>query len=220
MEKTIRKWLLLSAALFSLTAEAQDYTLQIRLTDGSTRAIAASQVARIEFRLSEQPLYDALAGRWLLIASPVGAGGDDGIYISKTDTIPFVATPAADGSCLMCHADHFCAFQGDTLQADWQMVAEENDADGTRRLGMVLSTHSPAAKLADGPPVYLLSENIATSRLEAMTLWSPWGDDATEAWLLPKNQEIYAVATTAQPFNGSPYNILEIWASARLRRDK
>jgi hypothetical protein len=218
MEKIIRKWLLLSAALFSLTAAAQDYTLQIRLTDGTTRSIAASQIASIAFRQNAQPLYDDLAGQWLLIASPVGIGGDDGIYTAKTDTIRFEATPAADGSCLMCHTESLYAADGITLQADWQMVAEQNNADGTMRIGLVLSADRPAATLADGTRLYLLSENIATSRLEGMTLWSAWGDSATEAWLLPKNQEIYAVGDTSQPFSGSTGKIFEIWASARLAR--
>ena len=218
MEKTILRWLLLSAVLFSVTASAQNYTLQIRLNDGSLKALPTDHIARIEFRQNTPPSYEGLVGHWMLIASPVGSEGEGGVYVSKTDTIRFTASMADDGSCLLCHADTLCLNGDVPLAADWSVVVEQNESDGTRRLGWVLSADTPVASVSGGQYVYLLSENINTQRLEGMTLFSDWVGDDDTTFKLPQNQEAYAVVSADRPFAGNSSALLEIWASPRFVR--
>ena len=211
MEKLIHKSWLLLAALFSLTASAQDYQLQIRLTDGTTRNLSTSQIARIEFRQNTPPTYEGLTGKWMLIASPAGLEGDGGIHTTTIDTIRFTAILSDDATYLACHADTLRVKDNTPIAADWQMlVAEQN---GTRRLGWVLTTETPVATYSNN--LYFLSENIQTGRLEGMTLWSDWVEKEGTTYKFPQNQEIYGVWSDQKPYR-SALSFLEIWASARF----
>ena len=221
MERIIRKCLLLSVVIFSgswgvvIPSQAQDYNLQVRLKDGTVKSLPVKQIASIDYEQDTPPTYEGLTGNWMLIASPVGSPGEGGVYTSRTDTIRFTATLADDGSCLQCRAESQFSILNSQFsilnsQLDWQVVVEQNEQDGTRRLGWVLSKDKPVATLSDGRELYFLSENITTQRLEGMTLYSSWGGADATTYIFPQNQEIYAVA-------GS--DILEIWASPRFVKE-
>lgn len=219
MERIIRKLLLLWAVLSSLTATAQteaDNTLQIRLADGTTITLPTSSISDIRFRQSETPSYEGLTGKWLLVASPMGSDDAGGIATTRIDTIRFSATLADDGSCLRCHADTLIIYDGKAISADWTATAETDETSGARRLCWILSSETPVATLSNGQHLYLLSENIQTSRLEGMTLRSDEKSDDEMTFKFPQNQEVYAVLSDDKPFAGSASAFLEIWASARF----
>ncbi len=210
-EKTIRKWLLLSAALFSLTATAQEYNLQIRMQDGTTKVWPTSGIKSIEFKQDAPPTFEGLTGRWMLVASPAGIDTDDGIGIATIDTVRFTATLADDAGSLHCHADTLCVKDGTAIAADWLVTAAEQD--DKRRLGWVLSATTPVASYSQY--LYFLSENIQTGRLEGMTLWSEWTSKEDNVFKFPQNQELYGVWSEQQPYQ-SANSYLEIWASPRF----
>ena len=211
MEKTIRKWLLLSAVLFSLTATAQDYNLQIRMQDGTTKVWPTAEIKSIEFKQDAPPSFEGLTGRWMLIASPAGIDNADGIGVATIDTIRFTATLADDAGSLLCHADTIHVKDGTAIAADWQVTVAEQDAG--RRLGWVLSATTPVASYSQH--LYFLSENIQTGRLEGMTLWSEWTAKEDNVFKFPQIQELYGVWSDQQPFQ-SASSYLEIWASPRF----
>lgn len=222
MEKTIRKWLFLSAALFSgwwgnaaSTASAQNYNLQIRLQNGTVKTVPTNEIASIEFKEDLPPELDGLTGRWMLIASPVGVAGDDGIYTSKADTIQFTAAMGSEPGTLQCHAESFVTRSGITYSADWLVQVSQNEQDGTRRLGWQLSEQTPVCTQSDRH-LYLLSENIQTQRLEGMTLWSEWQPADATTFTFPQNQEIYGVLSPTIPYSSPGSEYLEIWASPRF----
>lgn len=219
MGKTIHKWLFLSAALFSPsfanTASAQDYNLQIRLKDGTMKSVPTSKITSIEFKEDQPAEADGLTGRWMLVASPAGVAGEGGIHTSTIDTIRFTASATAEQGILKCHADTFCIQSGVAYSADWQVQVGQNEQDLTRRLGWILSEQTPVyAK--DGTNLYLLSENIATQRLEGMTLWSDWQSADSTTFIFPKNQQIYGVFSSAIPYASGSASYLEIWASPQF----
>ena len=174
-------------------------------------------------RLSAQSaMAEALAGQWKFVASPFEGGGIE---------IAFTATPSADGTALLCHADQFLT-RTQTYAANWQLAIEEQD--GQVRLGWKLDNEAPAFEQEfqedasqyamgdsnpDGTPryVYLLSENIETYQLEPLTLWSDWQSADGATFTLPVTQQIYAVVSKNQPYNGA-VGYAEIWASGRLVR--
>ena len=223
MEKTIHTLALLSAVLFSMTAVAQDYNVQIRLHDGTTKSWPTSQIAHIDFRQDAPPTYEGLTGRWMLIASPAGLADNSGIGTATIDTIRFTATLAADGGSLLCHADTLYEQGGTVYPADWQVLVMQNEQDGTRRLGWQLSEQTPATIIHNSQFIihnsqtylYLLSENIQTARLEGMTLWSNWQAAPATTYTFPQTQEVYALLTTSIPY-APPADYLEIWASPRF----
>lgn len=219
MGKTIHKWLFLSAALFSgmlvSTASAQDYNLQIRLKDGKLKSVPTSQIASIEFKEDLPAATDGLTGRWMLIASPAGIAGDGGIHTSTIDTIRFTASATDEQGILKCHADTLYIQSGVVYSADWQVQVGQNEQDGTRRLGWILSEQTPVYT-KDNANLYLLSENIATQRLEGMTLWSDWQSADSTTFIFPKNQQIYGVFSSTIPYGSGSVSYLEIWASPRF----
>ena len=208
MGKIIRKCLLLSAALFSLAATAQDYNLQIRMQDGTTKVWPVAEINGIEFRQDATPAFEGLTGQWMLVA---GIDNDDGIGRATIDTIRFTATLADDGSSLCCHADTLRVKDGTAIAADWQVTVDEQD--GKRRLGWLLSATTPVATYSQH--LYFLSENIQTGRLEGMTLWSEWVSKEGTVFKFPQNQELYGVWSDRQPYQ-SASSYLEIWASTRF----
>ncbi len=219
MEKIIRKLLLLSAVLFSLTASAQSgagHTLQIRLTDGTTKSLPTSNITSIQFQQTVPPSYEGLTGRWLFVASPMGNDGGDGIVTSKIDTIRFTATLSDDGTCLMCRADTILFYKDKPVATKWKMMQETDEESSYRRLCWVLDAETPVAILEDGQYLYLLSENIQTSRLEGMTLRSDLKGEGDMTFKFPQNQEVYAVVSSDKPYKGVSSVFLEIWASARF----
>lgn len=145
-----------------------------------------------------------------------GSGDAGGIATTRIDTIRFSATLADDGSCLRCHADTLIIYDGKAISADWTATAETDETSGARRLCWILSSETPVATLSNGQHLYLLSENIQTSRLEGMTLRSDKKDDDEMTFKFPQNQEVYAVLSADKPFAGSASAFLEIWASARF----
>ena len=166
---------------------------------------------------------EELAGRWTVVASPFEGGKEE---------IAFTATASSDGTALLCHADQLMVRGANTYAADWR-IAVEQDGENIR-LGWVLDAVNPASSTefqepasgyalfgqdADGGHryIYLLSENIETTRLEPLTLWSDWQSAGSTTFVLPKTQQIYAVVSTAQPFNGT-VGYAEIWASVTLLR--
>lgn len=219
MGKTIHKWLFLSAALFSgllaSTASAQDYNMQIRLKDGTLKSVPTSKIASIEFKEDQPGAVDGLTGKWMLIASPAGVAGEGGIHTSTIDTIRFTASATSEEGILKCHADTFYIQSGMVYSADWQVQVGQNEQDGTRRLGWTLSEQAPVYT-NDSASLYLLSENIATGRLEGMTLWSDWQTADSTTFTFPKNQQIYGVFSSAVPYDSSSASYLEIWASPRF----
>ena len=166
---------------------------------------------------------EELAGNWKFLASPFEGGGVE---------IAFTATASTDGKSLACHADQFMTRGTNTYAADWT-IAVEQDGDNIR-LGWVLDAANPVSakefqepatsyaiggKNADGGHryIYLLSENIETQKLEAMTLWSDWQTAASAIFTIPRTQQIYAVVSTNQPYDGA-VGYAEIWASGKLQQ--
>lgn len=145
-----------------------------------------------------------------------GSGDAGGIATTRIDTIRFSATLADDGSCLRCHADTLIIYDGKAISADWTATTETDETSGARRLCWILSSETPVATLSNGQHLYLLSENIQTSRLEGMTLRSDEKSDDEMTFKFPQNQEVYAVLSADKPFAGSASAFLEIWASARF----
>lgn len=219
MEKTIHKWLFLSAVLFNCwwvaTTAAQDFNLKIHLHDGTVRTIPANEIASIAFEESKSQAPDGLTGQWLLVASPAGIAGDGGVYTTHVDTIRFTAAWGNDPETLVCHADTFCILSGVVYPADWQVQVSQNEQDGTYRLGWVLSEKTPVCTQS-GDHLYLLSENISTQRLEGMTLWSDWQATTAATFTFPQYQEIYGVLSPTVPYSSPSSRYLEIWASPRF----
>ncbi len=166
---------------------------------------------------------EGLVGNWKLVASPFEGGSEE---------IAFTTTVATDGTSLDCHADQLMVKGANTYDADWKIVVEEND--GNIRLGLDLDAENPVStkefqepassyalfgKDTDGNHryIYLLSENIDTQKLEAMTLWSDWQAATSTTFSLPKTQQIYAVVSTNQPYNGA-VGYAEIWASVKMQK--
>lgn len=164
-----------------------------------------------------------LAGDWKMVASPFDGGSEE---------IAFTATVSSDGKSLSCHADQFLVRGSRSYAADWTLAIEQN---GDKvRLGWVLDADQPVSSEeyqepasnyviggsnADGTHryIYLLSENIETSRLEPMTLWSEWQSPESTTFVLPKTQQIYVVVSTGKPYSGS-VGYPEIWASVKLQK--
>ena len=173
--------------------------------------------------LGQTAWTESLAGSWKFVASPFDGGSEE---------IAFTATPAADGKSLLCHADRFIAKTSEPYAADWTLAVEE--ADGKVRLGWKLDADRPVTEReyqesasmyvmggsdADGSHhyIYLLSEDIETWQLEPMTLWSDWQSSSATTFTLSKTQQIYAVVSQHQPYNGS-IGYIEIWASGKLQK--
>lgn len=164
-----------------------------------------------------------LNGNWKVIASPFEGGSEE---------ISFTATVSNDEKTLNCHADNFFSHASKAYPADWKMAIEK---DGDKiRLGWMLDNEKPCSieefqepanryalfgKDADGNHryIYFLSENIETSRLEAMTLWSDWQTSTTNAFSLPKTYQIYAVVSENMPYNGA-VGYIDIWASVKVQK--
>ena len=164
-----------------------------------------------------------LAGNWTFKTSPFDGGEEN---------IPFAATLSTDNSYLTCHADNFFTRGSKAYPMDWKVAIER---DGEKlRLGWILDATIPASSEEyqeeaskylpigggagiDGTHryIYLLSENIETSQLEGMTLWSDWEDASATTFTLPKTQQIYGVVSRNIPFNGT-VGYFEIWASGKL----
>ena len=172
---------------------------------------------------AQSDLVNSLAGEWQFVASPFEGG---------EERISFYATPSADGSGLLCHADNFFAHASKPYPADW-LIAVEQEGDKVR-LGWVLDSNTPCSTEefqepatsyalfgtdADGSHryIYFLSENIETQSLEGMTLWSDWQTDINASFSLPKTYQIYAVVSPNQPYNGA-VGYIDIWASGKVKR--
>ena len=166
---------------------------------------------------------EELVGSWKLVASPFEGGSEE---------IAFTASASLDGNSLDCHAEQLMVRGANTYAADWKIAVEQNGEN--IRLGWALDSDNPVStkefqepassyalfgKDTDGNHryIYLLSENIETQQLEAMTLWSDWQTVGSTTFALPKTQQIYAVVSTNQPYNGS-VGYAEIWASAKLQK--
>ena len=164
-----------------------------------------------------------LAGEWQLTCSPFEGGA---AYI------PFTATLADDGKSLACHADAFLTRNSHAYPMDWKIAVEQQDEQV--RLGWILDAGQPASTeefqetasryiIGGADPdgshryIYLLSENIETQKLEGMTLWSDWQAATSTTFSLPKTQQIYAVVSTNQPYNGA-VGYAEIWASVKMQK--
>ena len=232
-----KQLVLILLAAQAMASQAQ--TVVIKTNDGGIRNIPAADIKSISFEKQASANVADLAGRWQLT---MGNNGTmvGGIYTSGTDVISFTATPAADGSdALDCNTDNLYDRSGNTYPADWRIVVEQNE-QGQRRLGWVLSADKPASTkefqeskekyLEDGQfywgfegddtghrYIYLLSENISTQRLEPMTLWSGWSTPDQTIYTFPQNQEIYGVVSLTQPYSGS-IGFFEIWASPRIEK--
>jgi hypothetical protein len=166
---------------------------------------------------------EGLVGNWKMVASPFEGGSEE---------IAFTTTVATDGTSLDCHAEQLMVRGASIYAADWKIAVEQNGEN--IRLGWALDSDNPVStkefqepassyalfgKDTDGNHryIYLLSENIETQQLEAMTLWSDWQTVGSTTFALPKTQQIYAVVSTNQPYNGS-VGYAEIWASAKLQK--
>ncbi len=172
---------------------------------------------------AQSSLLQNLSGQWTFIASPFDGGREE---------ITFTATPSADGTTLSCHADAFRTTTRQTYTADWTLAVEQSG--DTFRLGWMLDANQPITQQefqepqssycmggadADGTPryIYLLSENIDTQQLEAMTLWTDWQTTADALFTLPKIQQIYAVVSQHIPYAGA-IGYIDIWASGKLQK--
>ena len=166
---------------------------------------------------------EELSGSWTFVASPFEGGSEE---------IAFTATASSDGTTLVCHADQFMVRGTNTYAADWKILVEQEgenirlgwalDADNpvsTKEFQEPASSYALFGKDTDGNHryIYLLSENIDTQQLEAMTLWSDWQSATSTSFSLPKIQQIYAVVSTNQPYNGA-VGYAEIWASVKLQK--
>ena len=166
---------------------------------------------------------EGLVGNWKVVASPFEGGSEE---------IAFTTTVATDGTSLDCHAEQLMVRGANTYAADWKIAVEQNGEN--IRLGLVLDSENPVStkefqepassyvmsgKDEDGNHryIYLLSENIDTQKLEAMTLWSDWQEAASTTFSLPKTQQIYVVISTGLPYNGA-VGYAEIWASVKLHK--
>lgn len=166
---------------------------------------------------------EELSGSWTFVASPFEGGSTE---------IAFSATVSSDGTTLNCHADQFMVRGANIYAADWKIAVEQNGEN--IRLGWLLDAENPVStkefqepassyalfgKDADGNHryIYLLSENIDTQKLEALTLWSDWQSATSTSFSLPKIQQIYAVVSTSQPYNDA-VGYAEIWASVKLQK--
>lgn len=166
---------------------------------------------------------EELVGNWKLVASPFEGGSEE---------IAFTASASLDGNSLDCHAEQLMVRDANTYDADWKIVVEQNGEN--IRLGWALDAENPVSTNEFQEPassyalfgqdtdgnhryIYLLSENIETQQLEGMTLWSDWQTVGSTTFALPKTQQIYAVVSTNQPYNGS-VGYAEIWASAKLQK--
>lgn len=166
---------------------------------------------------------EELAGNWKFVASPFEGGAQE---------IAFTATASTDGKSLACHADQFLTRGANIYAADWTIAVEQEGEN--IRLGWVLDAENPVSaqefqepatsyalfgKDTDGDHryIYLLSENIDTQQLEAMTLWSDWQSATSTSFSLPRVQQIYAVVSTNKPYNGA-VGYAEIWASGKLQK--
>ena len=214
--------------------------MKIALTDGRTLLLPLDSISGIAVQPVAAEGISQLAGSWQFIASANGAAGEGGIHTATADTIAFTATVGPDGMGLVCEAPRFYTRTGNVYPARWRMVLEENAATGKHRVGWVLTASEPASDREFNEPaekyledgffywgdgsephhyIYLLSENIDTQRLEAMTLWSGWADKGQTTYTFPQNQEIYGVVGTAIPYApGTSVGYFEIWASARFVR--
>ena len=166
---------------------------------------------------------EELVGSWKLVVSPFEGGSEE---------IAFTASASLDGNSLDCHAEQLMVRGANTYAADWKIAVEQNGEN--IRLGWALDVDNPVStkefqepassyvlfgKDTDGNHryIYLLSENIETQQLEAMTLWSDWQTVGSTSFALPKTQQIYAVVSTNQPYNGA-VGYAEVWASAQLQK--
>ena len=166
---------------------------------------------------------EELVGSWKLVASPFEGGSEE---------IAFTASASLDGNSLDCHAEQLMVRGANTYAADWKIAVEQNGEN--IRLGWALDSDNPVSTNEFQEPassyalfgqdtdgnhryIYLLSENIETQQLEGMTLWSDWQSASSTTFLLPKTQQIYAVVSTNQPYNGA-VGYAEIWASAKLQK--
>ena len=171
---------------------------------------------------AQSDLVNSRSGEWQFVASPFEGG---------EERISFTATPSADGSGLLCHADNFFARASKPYPADWLIVVEQEG--NMVRLGWVLDSNTPCSTEefqepatsyalfgtdADGSHryIYFLSENIETQSLEGMTLWSDWQTDINASFSLPKTYQIYAVVSPNQPYNGA-VGYIDIWASGKVK---
>lgn len=239
MRKKITTLLLLCA----ITAYAQTQHMQVTMNDGSLLSIPTDSIVGVTFEQMAPPSLEGLVGQWRLIAMPNGSSSG-GIYTATADTIQFTASltaPDSDdyGRVLRCHADRFYWRSGHTYPADWLILVEQNEQNATRRIGWVLNAEQPASTtefqesqdkyLEDGffywgnadntghRYIYLLSENIATQRLEGITLWSSWLPTSQTTFTFPQNQEVYGVVAEKIPYSQS-VGYFEIWASPRFER--
>ena len=166
---------------------------------------------------------EELVGSWKLVASPFEGGSEE---------IAFTASASLDGNSLDCHAEQLMVRGASIYAADWKIAVEQNGEN--IRLGWALDSDNPVStkefqepassyalfgKDTDGNHryIYLLSENIETQQLEAMTLWSDWQEAASTTFSLPKTQQIYVVISTGLPYNGA-VGYAEIWASVKLHK--
>ena len=166
---------------------------------------------------------EELVGSWKLVASPFEGGSEE---------IAFTASASLDGNSLDCHAEQLMVRGASIYAADWKIAVEQNGEN--IRLGWALDSDKPVStnefqeptssyalfgKDEDGNHryIYLLSENIDTQKLEAMTLWSDWQEAASTTFSLPKTQQIYVVISTGLPYNGA-VGYAEIWASVKLHK--
>ena len=230
--------------LSSICLSVCSQTMRIARNDGSSIVIPVDSIASITFKQQVPESTEALAGQWMLIATPNGTTGADGVAIATTDTIRFTATVADDGASLLCEAPLFYTRSGNTYPARWRLAVEQDEQSKKQRIGWVLSTDAPASDkefmepkekyLEDGffywgPAdandthryIYLLSENIETQRLEGMTLWSDWMSMTQTNFNFPQNHEIYGIVATSNPYQrGTIVGYFEIWASARITKIK
>ena len=180
-------------------------------------------VMALHTAMAQTPVMQRLTGQWQLTASP---------FIGGADVIKFTATPSSDGTRLECHADNFYTRGSRPYPMDWQLAVEQNGDQ--LRLGWMLTADKPASteefqepaskyalagRDADGSHryLYLLTENIETQRLEALTLWSEWAAQDATLFTLPKTYQIYGVVSPDQPC-GTIIGYADIWASPRLEK--
>lgn len=170
---------------------------------------------------AQQTAVQDLAGEWKITASPFEGG---------TDEISFTATADDDGTSLHCHAEQFHTRASQPYPMDWTIAVEEDG--GNVRIGWKLDAEHPASTKEFQEPassytlygpepdgthryIYLLTENIETGRLEALTLWSEWMPKGTTEFALPKTYQLYAAVSKNIPYNGA-VGYMDIWASTKL----
>lgn len=240
--KRSQRTTLLSMAMFILTlcplaAMAQTTKMKVTMTNGETLLMPVDSISDISVRAVVPEALSQLAGQWVLVASANGTTDQYGISHAVTDSIPFTATVASDGLGLVCRADNFYNRSGNVYPAQWRMLMEE-DNTGKIRIGWALDETQPASEKEFDEPkenylengffyygkptdehhyIYLLSMNIATQRLEGMTLWSGWMNKSQKEFIFPQNQQVYGTVATTIPYQGSALaGYFEIWASPRF----